>query len=84
MDNIDVFCEEGVFNVEQTRRILTAGTQIGLAINFHGEELHRLNSAEVKCSYGSAHELCDWWRCGVYGESMSLLELRSFAAGIVK
>lgn len=47
VDNIDVFCEEGVFSVDQTRRILTVGQQMGLAINFHGEELHRLNSAEV-------------------------------------
>ena len=47
VDNIDVFCEQGVFNVEQTRKILLAGKELGLAINFHGEELHRLNSAEV-------------------------------------
>ena len=50
VDNIDVFCEQGVFSVEQTRRILTAGTNMGLAINFHGEELHRLNSAEVNAN----------------------------------
>jgi len=47
VDNIDVFCEEGVFNVDQTRRILTAGQAAGLAANFHGEELHCLHSAEV-------------------------------------
>ena len=46
--NIDVFCEQGVFNVDQTVRILQAGKEVaGLAANFHGEELHRLNSAEV-------------------------------------
>ena len=47
VDNIDVFCEEGVFNVDQTRRILRAGQAIGLDANFHGEELHCLHSAEV-------------------------------------
>ena len=47
VDNIDVFCEQGVYSVDQTERILQAGINIGLAINFHGEELHRLNSAEV-------------------------------------
>lgn len=47
VDNIDVFCEKGVFNVEQTRQILEAGVRAGLAINFHGEELHQLNSAEM-------------------------------------
>ena len=47
VDSIDVFCERGVFNVEQTRRILTAGHALGLAANFHAEELHLLRSAEV-------------------------------------
>ena len=40
-------CVAGVFSVEQTMRILEAGNKIGLASNFHGEELVRLNSAEV-------------------------------------
>ena len=47
VDNIDVFCEEGVFDVSQSRRILEAGKKLGLKMNFHGEEIHRLNSAEV-------------------------------------
>jgi len=51
VDNIDVFCEQGVFDVDQTRRILTAGQASGLAANFHGEELHCLYSAEVSLAY---------------------------------
>ena len=47
VDNIDVFCEKGVYSVEQTERILKEGIKAGMAINFHGEELHRLNSPEV-------------------------------------
>ena len=47
VDNIDVFCEKGCFDVDQTKRILQAGMNIGLAINFHGEELNYLGSAEV-------------------------------------
>jgi len=47
VDNIDVFCEQGVFDVDQSRRILTAGQQVGLTANFHGDELHCLHSAEV-------------------------------------
>ncbi|XP_055883376.1 probable imidazolonepropionase isoform X2 [Biomphalaria glabrata] len=46
VDNIDVFCELGVFDLNQSRDILKAGKDVGLQINFHGEELHRLNSAE--------------------------------------
>lgn len=45
--NIDVFCEKGVYNVEQTKRILKAGMDIGLAVNFHAEELNLLHSAEM-------------------------------------
>ena len=50
VDNIDIFCEKGVFDVEQTKKILEAGKAIGLAANFHGEELNQLGSAEVGLS----------------------------------
>ena len=51
VDNIDVFCEKGVFDTDATRRILEAGKAVGMAINFHGDELHPMNSGEVGC-YG--------------------------------
>lgn len=47
MDNIDVFCEKGVFGLDNTRKILEAGKAIGLAVNFHGDELHPMKAAEV-------------------------------------
>lgn len=47
VDNIDVFCEKGVFDVNQRRRILQAGKSFGLKINFHGDELNATKSAEV-------------------------------------
>ena len=47
VENVDVFCEKGVFNVDQTRRILQAARNFGFKINFHGEELCQLNSPEV-------------------------------------
>lgn len=53
VENIDVFCEEGVFDVEQSRQILTAGQQMGLAINFHGDELHPMNSAVMGAELGA-------------------------------
>ena len=55
IDNIDVFCEKGVFDVEQSRTILTEGKNLGLTINFHGDELHPTQSAEV-CSRTDNHE----------------------------
>ena len=47
VDNIDVFCEKGVFGLDETRRILEAGKAAGLALNFHGDELHPMKAAEV-------------------------------------
>ncbi|XP_054708015.1 probable imidazolonepropionase [Uloborus diversus] len=47
VDNIDVFCEKGVFDVEQSRRILEAGRVLGLQLNFHGDELHPVGAAEM-------------------------------------
>lgn len=53
VDNIDVFCEEGVFSVEQSRQILQAGKQMGLKINFHGDELHPVGAAEMGAKLGA-------------------------------
>ena len=47
VENIDVFCEKGVFDTDSTRKILQAGIESGLAINFHGDELHPMKSGEV-------------------------------------
>lgn len=51
VDNIDVFCEKGVFDLEQSRAILEAGKAAGLQTNFHGDELHPLNGAKVLCFF---------------------------------
>lgn len=47
VDSIDVFCEKGVFEVEDARRILEAGRQVGLRLNFHGDELNACGAAEM-------------------------------------
>ena len=47
VDNIDVFCEKGVFSTEQSHHILAAGKKVGWNVNFHGDELHSMNSGEV-------------------------------------
>lgn len=43
----DVFCEEGVFDVEQSRRILLAGKDHGLKPKIHADELTNLKGAEL-------------------------------------
>ena len=50
IDNIDVFCEKGVFDTDTSRRILKAGKEAGWKLNFHGDELHPMNSGEVSRS----------------------------------
>jgi imidazolonepropionase len=41
----DVFCEEGVFTVEQSRRILEAGRAHGFGLRIHADEVHDLGGA---------------------------------------
>jgi imidazolonepropionase len=41
----DVFCEEGVFTVEESRRILTAARRAGLGLRVHADELARSGGA---------------------------------------
>ncbi|WP_254536476.1 imidazolonepropionase [Halomarina litorea] len=50
----DVFCEEGVFSVEQSRRVLEAGVEYGLTPKVHAEELSRLGGAQLAAEVGAA------------------------------
>ena len=43
----DVFCEKGVFNIEQSKRILTAGKEHGLKPKLHADELTTFGGAEL-------------------------------------
>jgi imidazolonepropionase len=42
---VDVFCEEGVFSVAQSRRILESGARHGLRAKFHADEFVTLGGA---------------------------------------
>lgn len=50
---IDVFCEKGIFEVESTRQILSAGAKVGLVPNYHGEQLNPLGSTTMGVSCGA-------------------------------
>ncbi|MEG1798613.1 MAG: imidazolonepropionase [Synergistaceae bacterium] len=41
----DVFCEEGVFSVEQSRRLLIAAKAMGFDTKIHADEVHDLGGA---------------------------------------
>lgn len=44
---VDVFCEEGVFDLEQTRRMLADAGQYGWRIHLHADELTPLGGAQL-------------------------------------
>ncbi len=48
----DVFCERGVFDEHQSRRILLAARELGLAIRLHADELEPSGGAELAAEIG--------------------------------
>jgi imidazolonepropionase len=50
----DVFCEPGVFTVEETRDILLAARAAGLALKVHADELETSNGAELAAELGAS------------------------------
>lgn len=49
----DVFCEKGVFSLEQTRHVLAAGKSYGLKAKVHADEMSMLGGAELAADIGA-------------------------------
>lgn len=49
----DVFCEEGVFTVEQSEQILEAGKKWGLTPKIHADEIVQFGGAELAAKIGA-------------------------------
>jgi imidazolonepropionase len=49
----DVFCEEGVFSAEESRRVLAAGVRHGLAPRLHADEFVDSGGAELAAELGA-------------------------------
>jgi imidazolonepropionase len=49
----DVFCEPGVFTLEETREILTASRNAGLQLKLHADELEPHGGAELAAEMGA-------------------------------
>jgi imidazolonepropionase len=49
----DVFCEPGVFTIDETRRILEASRDAGLGIKIHADELKPCGGAELAAALGA-------------------------------
>src|SRR5207248_11057289 len=43
----DVFCERGYFDIEQSRRILTAAKKLGMKLRIHADQLTNSGAAKL-------------------------------------
>ncbi len=50
----DVFCERGYFDVEQSRKILTAARKLGLRLRIHADQLSNLGGAKLAAELKAA------------------------------
>ena len=82
----DVFCEQGVFSVEQSRRLLQAAKEYGLGLKLHADEIVPLGGAELaaELSAVSADHLLHASDAGICamrdaGTVATLLPLTAFA-----
>ncbi|VDM81433.1 unnamed protein product [Strongylus vulgaris] len=53
LENIDAFCEKNVVEVENTKKVMEEGKKLGLAVNFHAEELTNIGGAEMGAAIGA-------------------------------
>jgi imidazolonepropionase len=69
----DVFCEKGVFSVEESRRVLLAARERGLKLRVHADELAWTGGAELAAELGarSADHLIFASEAGVRGLATS-------------
>lgn len=49
----DIFTEAGVFDIEQSRRIMSAAKQHGFQLKFHADELKSVGGAELAAELGA-------------------------------
>lgn len=52
-DYCDVFVEEGVFSVDEARRIFTRGAELGLGARVHAEQLSHTGGADLAAEIGA-------------------------------
>ena len=52
-DNCDIFCEKGVFTVEQSRSLLQAAAAMGFGTKIHADEIVTTGGAELAAEVGA-------------------------------
>jgi imidazolonepropionase len=50
----DIFCEPGIFNLDESRRILSAARALGLGLRIHADQLSKSGAAELAAELGAA------------------------------
>lgn len=80
----DVYCDEGYFSVEQSRRVLEAGMRAGLAPKIHADQYARIGAGVLAAelgvvsadhlNYTSDEELAALAAAGVVGVLMPLID----------
>ncbi|MBW7876120.1 MAG: amidohydrolase family protein [Candidatus Cloacimonetes bacterium] len=51
--SVDVFCEQGVFTLNQTEEIFKAAMDYGLRLRIHSDEIVSLGGTEMACAMGA-------------------------------
>lgn len=51
---VDVFCERGVFDLDQSRRILETAQRLGFPVKIHADEFANLGGARLAAELGAA------------------------------
>ena len=49
----DVFCEKGVFSVEQSKRLLIKAKELGFKLKIHADEISPLGGTELAAELGA-------------------------------
>jgi len=49
----DIFCEKGVFDADQARRVLTEAGRLGLGAKIHADEIESMGGAELAAEVGA-------------------------------
>jgi len=50
---MDIFCEEGVFSVEESRKLMLEGQKLGFGLKIHADEIVPLHGAELAAELGA-------------------------------
>jgi imidazolonepropionase len=81
----DVFCETGVFDADQSRRILEAAASLGMASRLHADELAPSGGAELAAEIGafSADHLATPSEAGIAALAQAAADGRAVVATVL-